>query len=253
MAVDSLDWGGIDLVVFDLDGTLYNAQRLRAVMAMWLVTDALRQRSLATVRALAAFRRAREALGDASARRAVEFEALQYPLAARRAGCTPPELRNTVETWMEQRPLPWLRACRRPGVAEVFEGLRRAGKQVAVWSDYPAYAKLQALGLSADLVVSASDAQVRRLKPDPVGLQVVLRHCGVAPARALMVGDRVDRDVAAASRAGVQALWLGGARAGRAAFWRAGRASLPAGTRVCAGFHDALFSPIRLAGRSVAA
>jgi phosphoglycolate phosphatase len=245
---DAIDWSRVDLVVFDLDGTLYDARRLRAVMALWLLADALRHRSLATVRALAAFRRVREALGDASARRGVDFEALQDRLAARRAGCTPTVLRQTVQDWMEQRPLRWLRPCRRPGVAEVFEGLRRAGKPVAVWSDYPAQAKLQALGLRADLVVSASDAQVRRLKPDPVGLQFVLRHFGVAPGRALMVGDRVDRDVAAAARAGVPALWLGGP--GRALFRRqSGRPGLPAGTRRCAGFHDPRFAPLRPARR----
>lgn len=241
-----LDWSGVDLVVFDLDGTLYDANRLRALMGAWLLADALRRGRLDRLRALAAFRRVREALGEASARGPVAFDALQYRLAAQQVGCAPDAVRAWVEDWMERRPLRWLGACRRRGARELFAGLRRAGKQVAVWSDHPARAKLQALGLEADAVVWAGDAQVGRLKPDPRGLQVLLQRCGVSPGRALMVGDRADRDVAAAERAGVRALLL--LRPGLRA-WRQRHAHLPVGTRVCRGFEDEVFDALRLPGR----
>ena len=52
----------------------------------------------------------------------------------------------------------------------------------------------------------ATDAGIARLKPDPCGLLAILRQTGVPPARALMIGDRFDRDAAAADRAGVRAL-----------------------------------------------
>ncbi len=239
-----IDWDAVDLVVFDLDGTLYDATRLRAVMGAWLLADAARRRSMATVRALAAFRRVREALGDASARGPVAFEALQYRLAAQQAGCSPDAVRRWVEEWMEQRPLRWLRACRRRGAEPLFARLRQAGKQVAVLSDYPARKKLQALGLQADVVAWAGDAGVGRLKPDPRGLQAVLRRCGVPPARALMVGDRADRDGEAARRAGVPALLL----SRRPQPQLPGVPTMPGGLRTCRGLDDEVFDGLRPSG-----
>ena len=115
-------------------------------------------------------------------------------------------VRALTQEWMERRPLPLLAACRYPQVAEVFAGLRAAGKRIAAFSDYPALAKLAALGLQAEVVVCATDTDIARLKPDPAGLLAVLRQTGVAPGRALMIGDRFDRDAAAADRAGMRAL-----------------------------------------------
>lgn len=198
-------WDRIDLVVFDVDGTLYDAQRLRRAMLMMLLAHTWRSRSLQTLRTLQAFRQEREALaeeGDA------EFLHLQYPRTARRLDCTSAQVRAVVREWMEQRPLPLLRACRRPGIDRLFEHLRQAGKRIGVLSDYPAHEKLAALGLKADWVVSAGDPGIGRLKPHPRGLHTLMLRADVAPSRTLVVGDRIDRDVAVARRVGARALLL---------------------------------------------
>ena len=230
----SLDWTTIDLVVFDVDGTLYDQRQLRLGMLRQLISHALQTRSLDTLLTLRTFRRVREALaelGDEQAR--ADFMALQYAQTASRHGTTPAAVRALTEEWMEQRPLRLLQACRYAHVAEVFAGLRAAGKRVAAFSDYPAVAKLAALGLRADMVVCATDAGIARLKPDPAGLLAILRQTGVAPARALMVGDRFDRDAAAAARAGVHALIRSPQAHARWATFR--------------GYDDAVFQPL-LAG-----
>ncbi len=201
-----IDWGRIDLVVFDVDGTLYDASRLRRMMLAQLLAAAWSERSLHTLRVLRTFRSVREALGREEH---PAFLDLQYTRTATRAGCDADTVRALVQQWMEQRPLAMLRACRWPQVEAVFHGLRAAGKPVAVWSDYPAQDKLQALGLHADLVVAATDPEIARLKPDPRGLLALLERTGVPAARALMVGDRLDRDAQAARRVGAQALVLG--------------------------------------------
>ncbi len=269
----ALDWAAIDLVVFDIDGTLYHAGRLRLLMAAWLAGHALVHASLAVPRRLAAFRRMREALGEATARawmqeppgRAPDFRALQYRLAAQRAGCSAAEMEALVEAWMEQRPLRLLRACRRQGVAALFADLRRLGKRVAVLSDYPAQAKLQALGLEADLVLWAGDADVGRLKPDPRGLQQLMARTGVPAHRTVMVGDRNERDGLAARLAGAHAVIIGRAerRQGSGAADDAGghaqhgTAAGPAGSHAhpwwIRGFDDPLFDPLRSAAAWAAA
>ena len=198
-----LDWSTIDLVVFDVDGTLYDQRRLRLGMLRQLIGHSWQTRSLNTLLILRTFRQVRETLGEQAGR---DFMALQYAQTASRQGTTPEAVRALTEEWMERRPLPLLAACRYAQVAEVFAGLRANGKRIAAFSDYPAVAKLAALGLQADVVVCATDADIARLKPDPAGLLSILRQTGVGPARALMIGDRFDRDAAAAGKAGMRAL-----------------------------------------------
>jgi phosphoglycolate phosphatase len=224
------DWSIIDLVVFDVDGTLYDQRRLRLGMLRELLGHTLQSRSLDTLLILRTFRRVREALGEQAG---ADFMMQQYAQTASRHGTTPAAVRALTDEWMEQRPLPLLAACRCAHVAEVFAGLRAAGKQIAAFSDYPAVAKLAALGLQADVVVCATDADIARLKPDPAGLLSILRQTGVAPERALMIGDRFDRDAAAAERAGMRALILSGQPHARWATFRA--------------YDDAVFRPL-LAG-----
>jgi len=228
-----LAWTNIDLVVFDVDGTLYDQRQLRIGMLRQLLGHAWQTRSLETLLTLRTFRHVREALGEQAG---CDFMALQYTQTASRHGKTPAAVRALTDEWMELRPLPLLAACRYAHVAEVFAGLRAAGKQIAAFSDYPAVAKLAALGLQADVVVCATDADIARLKPDPTGLLAILRQTGVAPERALMIGDRFDRDAAAAAQAGMHALIRSRQPHGRVATFRA--------------YDDAVFQPL-LAGPGV--
>lgn len=198
-----LNWKEIDLVVFDVDGTLYDQRRLRLAMLRQLLAATWQTRSLDTLRTLRTFRQVREALGD---RPEPDFIRLQYARTAAQHHKTEGEVRALTHEWMERQPLRFLAGCRYPHVDALFAGLRSAGKQIAVFSDYPAIDKLAALGLQAAPVVCATDADVARLKPDPAGLLAILRRTGVEASRALMIGDRIDRDGVAASRAGMRAL-----------------------------------------------
>ena len=196
-------WDEIDLVVFDVDGTLYDQRRLRLAMLGLLLADALRTRSLGTMRTLRTFRRVRESLGDAPAE---AFMQEQYARTALRHGTRAEEVERLATEWLERKPLPMLAACRYPHVDSLFAALLRSGRQVAVFSDYPASAKLEALGLHVDHVVCATDPHIGRLKPDPAGLVAIMRACGAGPRQTLMVGDRADRDGEAARRVGAHAL-----------------------------------------------
>jgi FMN phosphatase YigB (HAD superfamily) len=198
-----LDWSGIELVVFDVDGTLYDQKRLRRMMLGRLLGDAVRHRSLETLRVLRVFRQVREALGEEEG---ADFLALQYSRTGQALRCDAERVRELTEEWMERRPLRLLADCRLAHVDRLFEGLRACGKQVAVLSDYPAADKLQAMGLQAHAVICATDPEIARLKPDPSGLRAILDRTGISPDRALMVGDRFDRDAEVARRAGVRAL-----------------------------------------------
>ncbi|PJG46681.1 hypothetical protein CAF53_21340 [Sphingobium sp. LB126] len=194
-----IDWDRFDLVVFDMDGTLYDQPPLRRRMAVMLARETIQSRSMAVARMLGAYRRRREALADTTAR---DFAQEQYRLPGR----DPETVRAVVREWMEERPLPLLRRFRVEGVEALFARLS-VSCAVAVHSDYRVEAKLAALGLSARFTVAAED--VGRLKPDPAGLRWLMAAARADPARTLMIGDRDDRDGEAARRAGVRALIRG--------------------------------------------
>ena len=196
-------WSPVRLVVFDLDGTLYEQAPVRRGMALRLLRHSVVSRSFRDARTLGSYRRLRERMGEEAP---VAFGAVLREQAARVSGRSHADIDAMVSDWIETRPLPLLRAARVRGAATLFDALRRRGIMVAVWSDYPVHEKLRALGLRADIERSAADPDLDCLKPRPDGLLDIMRRAGVMPAETLMIGDRADRDGAAARAAGVTAL-----------------------------------------------
>ncbi len=194
-------------MVFDVDGTLYEQAPLRRKMAVELLTHCmLRPWRLGLLRRLQTFRKERERLSEdevAGARRA------QFAVPAEVLNVPEETLEREVEEWIHDRPLQHLAGCRVPGVRGFFERLRTRGVRIAVLSDYPAAAKLEALGLEAEIVVSGVDPEVDRLKPHPAGLLRVLELLDLPPEQCLMVGDRDDRDGECARRSDVDSLLRG--------------------------------------------
>jgi putative hydrolase of the HAD superfamily len=193
------DWDNIRLVVLDVDGTLYSQARLRLRMARDMMFRAAKTRSLDVPRVISAYRRIRERIAK---REVTDFETALVAETAAATQRSATEIRAVVDQWIERRPLPYLAACIYPGVAALFSGLRRQGKIIGVLSDYPAVAKLDALGLEADHILCAGDHGIGVLKPNPRGLQVMMETAGAAPGETVLIGDRADRDGEAARRAG---------------------------------------------------
>jgi len=221
------DWAGIDLVVFDVDDTLYRQRPLRLRMARELLIHSVRRRDAKIIAVLARYRRLREQLGEAQA---VDFEPALVARTAAATSVSPDKVRAIVAEWIDERPLRHLAACRYPGLPQLFAGLRRRGKAIGVLSDYSARAKLEALDLAADHVACAADAGIGVLKPHPRGLNALIAMAGAAPHRTLVIGDRPDRDGLAAHAAGAKALI---------------RSSRPiAGWQTFARYDDPLFAPV---------
>ena len=222
-----LGWDRVGLVVFDMDGTLYRQRPLRIRMARDLALHTLLKRDVTAIAVLARYRRIRERLGD---EQVIDFEHALISQTADATANSPDDVRSIVSEWIEQRPLTYLAACRYPGVPQLFAGLRRSGRSIGILSDYPAKAKLEALGLAAEHVVCAGDEGIGCLKPHPKGLAFLIAAAGAKPEETLVIGDRVDRDGLVARRVGAQALI---------------RSSSPIeGWQTFASFDDAVFAPV---------
>jgi FMN phosphatase YigB (HAD superfamily) len=197
------DWDGIRLVVFDVDGTLYRQRPLQCWMARDMLLHCAAARDTAVLRVIFQYRRIREAFAS---HQVSQFDEALIDETARVTSTTPDAVRQIIVDWIERRPLQYLAGCRYQGVLELFAGLRRKGVTVGVFSDYPARAKIDAMGLVADYVVAAGDQGVGLLKPHPKGLEVLMASARVGPQETLMIGDRAERDGLAARRAGTRAL-----------------------------------------------
>lgn len=196
-----IEWQRLRLVVFDIDGTLYDQRCLRRKMLLSLALYCLRHPSQARILPrISVYRRCREELAEEEAE---TVSSLQYRRPAEKLGLDPREIQQVVEDWMLRRPLPHLLSCRYAKVADFMSALTQRGISIGVLSDYPAPDKLRALELTAEWMVSAVDPEVDRLKPHPQGLLRIMKLTGVDRDQALLIGDRDDRDGECARRAGV--------------------------------------------------
>jgi len=196
-----IDWNAFDLIVFDVDGTLYSQRKLRLKMAGVLVRHCLINGSMNTIRILGSYRQWREELAEQGNER---FEEMLVSRLASHYRKPEADIQAIVTEWMEVRPLKYLKSCRYAGVKELLSQLRSTGKIIGVLSDYPAQDKLSRLELEADFVLSARDEHVAALKPNPRGLQRLMALTGVGPEATVMIGDRAERDGEMGRRAGVK-------------------------------------------------
>jgi len=185
----------------DLDGTLYHAAPVKLAMAAELALAGLRAAPL-----LRRFRLEHELVRTRGDESAGDPFARQITGAARALGVDPATLRGVVEEWMIARPGKWLRLARRRGLFAELARFRAAGGRTALVSDYPARAKLEALGVAAlfEVVVAAGEpGGPSSLKPAPEGMLAAASRLRVTPADCLVIGDRDDADGEAARRAGM--------------------------------------------------
>jgi putative hydrolase of the HAD superfamily len=199
----------LKVVVFDVDGTLYRQAPLRRAMLLRLLRMTLGHplKGWRTFRTLNAYRRAQEHLrGDSSG----DVAAAQIRVACERTSSDPASVVECVERWMEKEPLAILPRCMHAGLVEFLNACKARGLRLAALSDYPAAAKLHALGIADrfDVVLCAQAPEIGVFKPHPRGLLVALQQLGVSRHECLYVGDRADVDAAAAQAAGIPCVIL---------------------------------------------
>jgi len=95
-----------------------------------------------------------------------------------------------------------------PGVRAALEQLRRRVPIGLVTDGDPRiqHSKLEALGLDFDVIVFSDDLGREHRKPDPLPLRIALERLRVTPDRAIFIGDRPSKDIAAAHTVGMRSI-----------------------------------------------
>lgn len=195
---------GMRAVIFDVDGTLYQQRALRRRMTARLAATywSRPDKGIHVIKALQAYRRAHEEL-----RNQTYSSDLQLALAAKKAGYTVSDMRGVVEEWFARKPLDLLARCVYPELLQFLRLLSERRISCGVFSDYPAEAKLSAMGLRDFFAHVLCAAEVGSLKPNPAGLLLLAKRTGLAPADMLYIGDRTI-DLEAAAAAGMRGLLI---------------------------------------------
>jgi putative hydrolase of the HAD superfamily len=196
------------LVCFDLDNTLWHVEPvlLRAERETWRwlvarVPDLDRFCSPEDVRAhrVALLRERPGYLNDLTALRR---DAMQRTLRA--AGVDEADATRTAHAAMEVFLALRCEVEFFPGVLRALEQLRGRYTLAALSNGN---ADLSRTAAAALFDVALSATSVGRAKPDPAMFERALADAGVAPARAVHIGDHPEHDVLAARAAGLHAVW----------------------------------------------
>jgi len=179
----------MDLLIFDLDGTLADSRQdlANAVNAM---LEHLGMRSLAN-------ERVSSYVGNGA------------PVLVRRAlgeQASEDVFRQGLAFFMEYYAAHDLDfTTLYPGVRASLERFREAGKRMAVLTNKPIAMTrhiLEGLGVAGHFFRLIGGDSLERKKPDPIGVEALMREAGADRARTVMVGDSAV-DVATARNAGI--------------------------------------------------
>jgi phosphoglycolate phosphatase len=179
----------MDLLIFDLDGTLIDSK-------------------LDLAHAVNATRR-HMGMSPLDHERVYSYVGNGAPVLIRRAmgaEASEAEVQEALEFFLEYYREHYLDyTTLYPGVREALDRLRDAGKQMAVLTNKPvriSRAILDGLGVGGHFFQVYGGNSFDLKKPDPIGVQALMRESGITAERTLMIGDS-SVDIQTARNAGI--------------------------------------------------
>lgn len=195
-----------DLYIFDLDGTLYFQKPFRIRMAVYLATYVLSHpMSVKDIFIIKKYREVREKWDEILNSNAIKnidstmtMDEQQYEYVALSKNTTGDKVKAAVDFFMMKAPLKLLPDFADTVLRDEIEKLKKMGRKVVIYSDYPVADKLNALNISADEYYTSGDEKIGVMKPDKKGIEVILSDFNISNKNAVMIGDRYEKDGLAA-------------------------------------------------------
>lgn len=192
----------IELVVFDVDGTLYSQQKLRRIIFIKLCKYyVVRPWKFYDLFIIYHFRKEREKKAGYVGH---NLEVEQYEWCAIKTRQPIKKIKAVINKWIFEIPNAYLYKCVYPGAVQYINDLKVNGVKTAVYSDYKSEEKLKSMHIDVDMQISSTDQSVNSFKPLPRGLLVVLQNMDISnKSNCLYIGDRYELDGLCAERAGI--------------------------------------------------
>ncbi|MFC3559012.1 HAD family hydrolase [Pedobacter jamesrossensis] len=192
----------IKLVIFDVDGTLYDQSKLRKKMLVELIRYyILRPWKFKDLLIVYHFRKERE---KKAGQQIDNLQEEQYNWCATKINLPVSRIKEVVNKWIFNFPIKYLKESTYPGVNSFFSKLEQNGILTAIYSDYDSKLKLESMNLAAALLVSSTDENINAMKPLPNGLNYILSKLNIVDKnKCLFIGDRQELDGLCAEQAGI--------------------------------------------------
>lgn len=196
------------LILFDMDGTLYFQRPLQIHMGLKMLAACISPGGLREMILVLKFRKLRENWMESSVIN-TDLDQAQYAALSAQTGVPVSQIEAAVQKWIYDKPLEIIGRYRDNTLAEIIKKYHLQNIQVAIYSDYPALDKRDALKLPPIPCFYGGQENISCMKPHPKGLQTIMTHYGITtPSKVLMVGDRQSKDGQAAIAAGTDYLIL---------------------------------------------
>jgi len=204
-----INWKKVKTVIFDLDGTLYNQRKLRKYMFIEILRYYIMNlNQFQDIRILKVFRQEREKHAFYSVPDK-NINIAQFHWVAKILDVSIEKVQKIVQKWIYEIPLKYIKYCVYQDIYKFIKNLTNQNISIAIYSDYPAKKKLDALGVFPNCIVCSTDKNVDCFKPNPKGLFVLSKLLKVSVKQCLFIGDRNDHDRECARRAGMPFLLVG--------------------------------------------
>ncbi|WP_316810278.1 HAD family hydrolase [Pedobacter heparinus] len=200
--MEDILWDELELVVFDVDGTLYGQSKLRKIMLLKLLLYYMsRPWKCKELLILYHFRKERE---KRAGYKGQNLEEEQYQWCAKKMNIKVDAVKPVVNQWIFNTPNQYLKKCIYPGVLDFLAALKTKGIKTAVYSDYNSKLKLAHMQIKVGLEISSTDERINSFKPNPEGLNLILTAMSLTDkTKCLYIGDRYELDGICAARTGV--------------------------------------------------
>lgn len=191
--MQNISLNNLELVIFDVDGTLYNQSHLRKKMLFSLMKYFIFQPwKINELLILYHFRKERE---KNKGYRGANINEQQYIWCQQKINQPIAKIKEVINKWIFTYPNQFLKDCTYPGIHLLFKSLAERNIRIAIYSDYDSIEKMQSMALNADLYVSSTDANISAFKPNPDGLEFICTELGIRnKSKCLFIGDRIELD-----------------------------------------------------------
>lgn len=200
------------VIIFDVDGTLYSQPALRLYMAAdllrYYICHPFLIKELFIIRKYRFVRENWQKLCPEPTELSSSIEERQYAYVAEKMNTSSDNVRKLISYWLHKHPLKLIPRYKDARLSALISSLGNKGITTAIYSDYPAAEKLEALGIPADYIFCSSDEGINCMKPDPKAMYIILDRLHEIPENVLMIGDRYSRDGLAAENTGIDFIIL---------------------------------------------
>ena len=194
----------IKVIVFDVDGTLYNLNLMRFLILIELFFSLLIFNiSLKELIILKKYREERELMSNLSLK---DLKNKHFDIIANNLKIDRSTLVKIIIEWIYKRPLKYLIIVRNIKLKKTIEKYKKDGLDIYFYSDYPLYHKMKKMkyNFNSNLYWSSLDYEISSFKPNPFFLFFLQKKYNYNKDEILFVGDRVDRDKKIADNFGCQ-------------------------------------------------